>query len=313
MRTTTSAALIAALVACGGSNGSGANAIAPKDYGVTAAKAVCAALATCCAARAFAYDDTCVAQMTPYFQQPIDVALASGHATYDAQGADACVRARAAREAECADDVALAPASPIACAAVVGDRAPGDPCAVDGECAPAEGAIAACVDAATVGLSGERVCAVTRAGAPLGAACDQRAPVRDACDASAGACARDGICRAYLNDGDDCASVASCRPGSYCDPQIGACVKAAELGQLCHTRRYCDTTQPLQCDSATSQCVAATVRADGDACADGACPVGQACVSNVCLTDGAQHIHDVSPRSCAFGPLNVGRELDGKR
>lgn len=269
------------LAACGGESGGdapgesspAATPVALADLPSAMAKAQCRALAGCCQARSYPYDEgKCVAQATA-----LNAAFAvtsTDRADYDPSQGGACVAALEAAWGQC-----KVPAAPLpACQTMfVPKVAEGGFCKSAPECIATGGGRAACVGSpgkcATVkkgsagdacnadctSVSGTTTCAVyldlQGAGAAEchaedalfckleGAACAPRAAVGAPClssnDCVLGAFCDGTSCKANVAVGGSCATGASCE-GGYCDVAGGAVCKAPRaVGEPCPSGAEC--------------------------------------------------------------------------
>ena len=310
---------------------------APETAAQSLAAGFCGALHACCDTAKVTYeDDACMADMVAFFQPPFS-AVRLGYTIYDAAALDACVQAWKANVAQCGGTATDAAASgsggvdPVTAACfplLKGTLAPGASCTVAIECAAPDAATTAfCapdLDPKSATYK-QNVCGLDHPRGVPGAACGAvAAHERADCDSSLGACVAGngddgrGVCQAYANDGDSCAStggtVVVCKPTSICDFQTLKCTPLPAAGQpcvsfACASGSYCDTTV------AKPSCAARLP--EGGRCrafpecesfncdfstADGS-PFG-ACTAVAPVTSG------ITPRACSFGPLETGFPVD---
>jgi hypothetical protein len=228
------------------------------------------------------------------------ITLSASQGQYDAQAGSQCLSEM--RAASSKPDFCQTGASPTSCSRVYrasnsGNRAPGETCSEDDDCATSTEGKVDCayiyVNNATKricqlqvdGHSGDSPCVSTRNGnttigsgqsdVPRGYICDIKDGIY--CDSTSKAC------KPLANVGEPCTSTESCIANAYCDfatatthncaARLAVGADCSKNGSACEANAYCDST--------SHQCAAKT-GAGGD------CTTSTACASSSCVNGKCQ-------------------------
>lgn len=269
----------------GGSGGSGAAPSCAPSAEVGAfldayAAAACGALAGCCTASSFAYDQAaCVASFRGTYLGLVEKA-GCGAAYVPARGA-ACLAALSPTKAYCASGSLFPGTAKDDCrAALVGTSAPGEPCTTILDCAPWPGANVTCLSS----NAKPSFCQAEQQQA-LGASCEPFSEAAFEKDCASGLYCDLGAtktCKKIGAEGEPCsAATDACQSGLWCVG--GTCVAGtAKAGEACDGPT--PATAASRCASGLwcAQHVCVPVPALGDPCPPSGCHDTQKCVAGRC-------------------------------
>ena len=294
--------------ACGGENSGGASPSQPvtnNDMATALSSAFCEGIVGCCSRYGYPSDTAaCKNTLQTLLSAQMTTLFGTGHYTYDANAAGACVAAyRNAAEA-CTSHEAEG-AVETACQKVyMGNVALGGSCSASGECVQNETRSVTC-NAGVCALPTDNTFSYgQRAHGKLGEACQSTCISYgnggSSCGGSASAstaaadcwaneglvCGAGSICVAAPAVGESCSGY--CAPGAYCSG--ATCVAQDAAGSCKSASDACLSTS--YCDSTTDMCT--PKKADGATCnSDSECTGGD------CLGDHCRVWAIATPSSCA--------------